>query len=336
MRRTTMYRTCLATLFVLALPGAEAEAQYGHVWWGGATTLEGDYLRGLGIAGWGMGLYNLNTAQAESINVDTTMRWNNYLADVAKVQTREYVMRKLADASQRKEFYKLNKERILERQEAREVMNGEALNAVLDKLENSNLGESPFRSQRLQVPLSVDMIRHIPFKLSEKGEVFSMDRLTLKGKGAWTVALQDNRFDHVKKKYALAVDKALEQAIDGKMQIPAIEAVDAKADDLFRRLDEVVGPRNDRLYTEATERLKELKTTVRLLKTAKIERAIAEIDKYSGTTINELKSFMMSHNLRFAAARTPEERTLFRELYALLVQQREKVEMPATTPITIK
>ena len=43
------------------------------------------------------------------------------------------------------------------------------------------------------MPIPVDVVRHIPFKLGEKGEQFSMDRLSLKGKGAWTVALQDQR-----------------------------------------------------------------------------------------------------------------------------------------------
>ena len=48
-----------------------------------------------------MGLYNLNTAQADSINLDTDIKWNEYLAAVAKEQTREYVARKLADATER-------------------------------------------------------------------------------------------------------------------------------------------------------------------------------------------------------------------------------------------
>ena len=62
-------------------------------------------------------------------------------------------------------------------------------------------------------------------------------------------------------------------------------------------------------------------------------RAIGEIDKYSGTNVNDLKLFMLSHNLRFAAAKTPEERLLFPRLYASLVQQREKVAIPDTAPI---
>jgi hypothetical protein len=333
-----MFRTCLAAVFVLALPGVEAQAQWGGHWWGwgGSSTVEGDYLRGLGFAASGMGQFNRDTAQAESINLDTGIRWNNYLAAVAKEQTREYVMRKVADASKLKEFYKSNKERLQNRPEAHDVLNSDALNAILDQLENANLGESTFRSQRFQVPLSVDTIRRIPFKLSEKGVRFSMDRICLKGKGNWTVALQDKQFEREKKAYALALDKALAQAIDGKMQMSAIKEVEDRADDLFSRLDQVVGRINDSLYIEARDRLKELKTTVELLKKEQIERAIGEIDKYSGTTVNELKAFMQRHNLRFAAAATPEERTLYPELYAALALQRDKVEIPATTPITIK
>jgi hypothetical protein len=102
---------------------------------------------------------------------------------------------------------------------------------------------------------------------------------------------------------------------------------------LFVRLNEVLGPSNDRLYIEAKERLTELKSTVLLLKTSKIERAIGEIDKYSGTTINELKEFMRSHNLRFAAAKTPEEKLRYPELYASLREQLDKVKVPDSAPI---
>jgi hypothetical protein len=327
---TMIYRCGLAALVIVAALERGAQAQIITA----GSTVQGDYLRGVGIASWGMGQYNLDTARANSINLDTEIRWNEYVAAVAKEQTREYVARKLADAAKTKEYYKQNRERILNNPEAREVLNGEAMNRVLEELENMNLGDSVYRSERLKVSIPVDMVRHIPFKLGEKGEQFSMDRLSLKGKGKWTVALEDKRFDYVKKKYAEALDKALEQAIDGKMQIAAIDEVEAKADDLFRRLDEVVTPSSDRLYIEAKERLRELKGTVRLLKTAKIERAIGEIDKYSGTTINDLKVFMQSHNLRFAAAKTPEEKVMFPDLYVALVQQRDKVKV--TDPASIK
>jgi hypothetical protein len=323
-----IYRSGLAALVVLASIGCTAEAQ---IIFGGSTP-EGDYLRGVGIADWGMGLYNLNTAQANSINLDTAIRGNEYVAAVAKEQTREYVARKLGDATKVKEFYKQEQARLLEKPESHDVEDGRALNIVLKQLWDSNVGESTFRSSALHVPLPVDMVRHIPFKLDEKGEKFSMERLSLKGKGKWSVAFQDNRFQYVKKAYERALDKALEQAIDGKMQIAAIEELERKGDDLLARLNEVVGPSSDRLYIEAKERVKELQSTVRLLKTEKIERAIGEIDKYSGTTINDLKLFMLQHNLRFSAAKTPEEKLLLPDLYARLVQQRDKVTIPDTAP----
>jgi hypothetical protein len=328
-KNMTVRRSAMAALVVLALFESSAWAQY----IGPGSTLEGDYLRGVGIAGWGMGLYNLNTAQAESINLDSVIRWNEYLAAVAKEQTREYVARKLGDATKRKEFYKAEQQRLLEKPESHDVEDGSALNLVLKQLWDSNVGDSTFRSSAYQVPLPADMIRHIPFKLDEKGEKFSMDRLSLKGKGKWSVAFQDNKFEYVKKAYERALDKALEQAIDAKMQIASIKDLESKGEDLLARQNEVVGPRDDRLYIEAKERVKELKSTVQLLETEKIERAIGEIDKYSGTTINDLKLFMLRHNLRFAAAKTPEEKMLLPELYTRLVQQRDKVAIPDTAPI---
>jgi hypothetical protein len=313
----------LAIVLGVTLIGTSAHAQAMFV--GAGSTPQGDYLRGVGIAAWGMGQYNLNTAQAESINVDTVIKWNEYVAAVAKETNREYVAKKLSDAASVKEFYKQHRQQILDSPEAHDVLNASALNAVLERIQDPKIGESVFRSTDYQVPLPIDVVRHIPFMLGEKGQKFSMDRLTLKGKGKWTVALQDPQFQREKRAYERALDKALEQAIDGKMEIAAINELDARADDLFRRLDEVLGKRNDPLYIEAKERLTELKAIVGQLKITKIERAVGELDKYSGTTVNDLKMFMRNHNLRFAAARSREERELFPELYALLRLQADKV-----------
>ena len=171
---------------------------------------------------------------------------------------------------------------------------------VLKQLEDSRVDESTLRSADMQVPLPAELIRQIPFTLSEKGEKFSMERLSATGstvdggRGFKTTGLRS-----VKKAYRLRSDKALEQAIDGKMQIPTIERVEVAADDMFRRLDDVVGPSPDRLYMEAKERLNELKATVRLLKTEMVGRAIGDIGKYSGMTVNELRGFHADlHHLR--------------------------------------
>jgi hypothetical protein len=176
------------------------------------------------------------------------------------------------------------------------------------------------------------MIRRIPFKLGEKNETFSMSRLVLKGKGKWPPAFQDPQFAPQLRAYELALDSALERAIEGKMTIPTIEAVEAAVVDLARKLDQVVGPSRDRLYIEAKGRVDELRKVVRLLKTHKVELALIDIDRYAGTTVNDLRLFMQRHNLQFASAESPYERGLYPELHATLVLQREKVMAALQVP----
>ena len=70
-----MTRRIVGSLLILLLAGASAEAQLITA----GSTPQGDYLRGVGIAAYGMGLYNLNTAQANQINAQTFMMLNEYI-----------------------------------------------------------------------------------------------------------------------------------------------------------------------------------------------------------------------------------------------------------------
>lgn len=324
MKTMRLLKISLAALIALAWLEARVNGQF--IFWG--STPEGDYLRGVGLAALGMGAFNLETAQARAINLDTDIRFNEYLAAVTAESTRAYLGRKQVVATEAKEFYKQNRERMRTNPEYREVANGEALNRILEELQNPKLTESVFRSERMQVPLPAGLVRHIPFSVPEKGQQFSMARLSLKGNGKWTVAFQDKRFDIVKRAYAAALDKALEEAIDGKMQKATIEVLEKKADDLANCLDEVYGPSNDTRYIDGLKCVKQLKNVAELLKHTKIEQAIGDIDKYSGTTIYDLKVFMSSHNLRFGAAKTPEEVAMYSVLHEFMVAQYEKVKLP--------
>jgi hypothetical protein len=297
---------------------------------GPGSTLEGDYLRGVGIAAQGMGIGYYYTAMGDSINTDTFIRWSEWVDAVVKKGARELAARKAQERAKHAAEYNAIQKRLSENPESLDVQKGDALNVVLEQLMNPKISESSFRYA--QVPLTVDVVRRIPFKLGEKNEKFSMSRLLLKGKGNWTVAFQDGRFAAVRHAYERVLDNALEQAIEGKVQIPAIEAVDAAVDDLARKLDEVVGPSRDRLYIEAKGRLEDLKNVVRLFKTHKVQLALGEMDNYSGTTVNDLRLFMQRHKLQFAQAESPDERSLYPELHAALVLQREKVMAALQAP----
>jgi len=284
----------------------------------------------VGIAAMGMGIYNEKTAIAESINVDTTIRWNEYVAAVAETMTRKYAARRDFLSTRNKEMDKKILDRLRENPEARDVLTGDALSTVMDQLMDPKIAESSYRSA--EVPLSVDVIRRIPFRLGESAETFSMNRLTIKGKGKWPVAFQDKRFASELRWFEKAVDTALDQAVDGKAQLSSIKEIQTSVEQLARKLDEVVDPKNDQqAYAEAAWRLKELRATTRLFETQKIQQAIGEIDKYSGTTVNDLKIFMRKYGLRFGRADSPDERKLYPELYETLRIQKEKfVELEMT------
>jgi hypothetical protein len=306
--------------------GTTAHAQY----IGAGSTLGGDYLRGVGVAAWGMGLYNLNTAQADAINTQTYITWNEYVQNAYKLMSKEYNERNRAIMAKSTEALNKRRQRMLETPEELDLMNGDTLNMIMEKLLDPRISESSYRAAT--VPLSVDLIRRIPFKLADRNEKFSMERLLPHAKGKWPVALQDPKFDLYRRAYERVVDMALEQAIEGKAEIATIEAIEKAVDELAYRLSEVVRADEQRLQSEALKQLAELKATVRLFQTHNVQRALADIDKYSGTNVNDLKNFMQKYNLRFAVALTPEERRLYPELYTLLEEQRTKVASPAIMP----
>ena len=313
-----MLRDALRVFALVLATGAAARAQFN--WVGAGSTAQGDYLRGVGAAAFGIGLYNLNTAQGNAINVDTDIRWNEYV-------TSYFARENQAQAALRERRWAKNEESrkaILDRHknapQERDLQNGDALNAKLNELLDPKIQDSSYRSSR--VKLSAEVVRQIPFRINAEGAEFSMHRLQPRGTGKWPVALQDDRFAHERRAYERAVDAALEQQIGGKMSMDVIKGVKEAIEGLSRALDAAVTPGKDQLYRESKERIKELRRMADLLGSQKVERVLGEIDNYAGTTVNDLRMFMRDHNLRFAAASSPEERNLYPGLYEVLVVQK--------------
>jgi hypothetical protein len=104
-----------------------------------------------------------------------------------------------------------------------------------------------------------------------------------------------------------------------------IRRVQVAVEDLGRKLEREIDPANDaRALSEAGLLLKRLRGTARQFETHGVQMALGEIDKYHGTTVNDLKQFMRKYNLTFGAAESPDERKLYPELYEALQIQREK------------
>lgn len=116
--------------------------------------------------------------------------------------------------------------------------------------------------------------------------------------------------------------------MDGKMTEQAIKDIEKAFDQLedkFLRTPHVLEPRHQRAYSEAKEQLEKMRGSARLFMTHKLQPIFQDIDTYTGTTVDDLRLFMQRHNLTFAPAETPDERTVYPQLYTVLVEQRKKL-----------
>lgn len=309
----------LTGLAVMLLNGGIARAQTMFI--GQGSTPPGDYLRGAGVAAWGMGQYNVNTAQANRIDVGTEIMVDGYVRQVhAQELARNARIRAARLADHMRNYNKL-RDHVLNRPEGFDILSGDALNAKMAFMNQAVNRQETFRS--FPVPLPTAVVRRIPFKLGEEGIVLSMARLTHRGKGAWPIAFQDGKFDRERTEYDSAMSAALGQHLEGKVSADALKRVDRAVEALTRKLEVEVMGRDERGYQLARPHVLELGKASNLLRSSKIQAALDELESYDGSTVNDLRMFMIRHRLSFDVAERPDEREAYREIEAALTAQRD-------------
>ena len=94
------FRFALGFVIILSVAAGTARAiDWGWGGWGGwVDTPEGALARGMGQYYEGLGVLNKKTAMADAINVDTMIRWNEYLYDAHLEATRRMVARRRANS----------------------------------------------------------------------------------------------------------------------------------------------------------------------------------------------------------------------------------------------
>lgn len=302
-----------------------ASAQFGRGFGGGGgSTVQGDILRGEGMAALGFGQYNLATAMATSINVDTSIRWNQYVYLSIMEDLHNKAVHRQAHFQRNDANYRKNLRRIRETPDQIDLRTGDALNSVLAQLLDPRISPSNYRKAVVQ--LSGDTIRKIPFHYAQRGATFSMERLI--GKREWPLRLLDQDFAAYRKDYERSIDRAIERDIEGKLASEDVRAVRLAVQSLEARVDEVIKQSETQDYVHARNFLRRLAEYPRMLNERGIERVIAEIDTYPGTSVGDLIGFMQKHNLRFGAADSPTENALYAGLFTSLVEQREQVTLP--------
>jgi hypothetical protein len=307
---------------------AEARAQWGYpggfgmCGWGGwgVDTPEGSLARGMGAFAEGAGFYNKQTAIADSINLDTVIRFNEYMYESNKEATRRYRARIAGQSARTNTELDKIQARLRDTPTQRDVVMGDALNVAVDEIDDPRVyGRS---LQGSKVKIGSETVRNIPFRYAPGAITVSIARLSQEPppKGMMAAEFDADR----------AALKGIGQQIRDELDTgdkPKTETIN-KARATINSAEataEKVLARNTRDRTEVDKYLKALHGLIGMLDTPAIDVILSGVDKRPEATLGELLAFMDAFNLRFGQATTPRQRTLYQELYPKLVALREEV-----------
>jgi hypothetical protein len=320
-----------AIFLAAAVFTGEAKAQWGYGYypygyggygWGGwGSTVQGDIANGLGYFNLGAGIYERETAIARSIDVDTFIRWNQYLYLGQKEATREYFARRNAAIAKDKNAYDILLKRIQDNPSTTDVESGDALNAALDQLSDPRIHSSALRMA--DTPINARMIRDLPFRNAAEAVTFSLSQL--KEASQWPAVLLDPRFADERAEFEALVDAARKDSTDDGQVSPAtLKQMRGFANRLKEKL--LAMPLEDKAENqEALKFVKTISALARMLEKPEIEQVLEELKKIEKTSIGNLLAFMHTFNLRFGPATSARQRQVYNELYPILDQTRDRI-----------
>jgi hypothetical protein len=326
------YRWAVALAITLAAGyGSSARAQYGYYphgyggygwggWGGGGTSLAGSTARGMGAFAAGAGVYNEQTAQARSMNVNTAMRYNQYMYESHLEATKQHNALLAQQKGQTLQAYDQNQQRIRNNPDKHDIETGDALNAAVDEIENPRINTSSLKG--MKVKIGGEMIRDIPFRFAPAGICTSIHQLT---QNPPPPALMTADFEEDRAAFK-GLGKELKKDIEQgdqpnpetlKKAIAVITTAEAKADTIL--------PRNTKDRNDVDRYLKSLHGLLVMLQTPALDALLAGAEKHPDATLGELLSFMSAFNLRFGQAKTPHQQTVYNFLYPKLDELRDEV-----------
>jgi hypothetical protein len=311
---------------LLSINGRDARAQWGYGGWGwggwgpGAATPGSAALQGAGYYAMGAGVYNLDTAQARSINADTAMRYNNYVARVTRESARLHAARVHQEFLKDQSLYDAHKQRLRDNPGNVEIENGDALNLAVADLSDPGLGPSVLRAARAPVPAS--LIAEAPFVYASERVTFMLN--DLRASVQWPEVFEEERFAADKKTFDELVTRLRREADEGEVSARSLREANAFVNGLRAKVDAqpLKDPEDQK---EALRFLTACTSLLGLLEKPNISPALLELRKIQDTMVGNLLGFMHAYNLRFGAAKTPKERQAFHQLFAILDRTRDEI-----------
>jgi hypothetical protein len=318
-------RLAVGWLLISATIGGNARAQWGFDgwgWggWGMVGSPESAALQGAGLFAMGAGMYNLNTAQANAIDAQTAMKWNDYVAQITHESARIYAERRDQRLARNRALYDARQQRLRDNPGRVDVENGNALNVAVEDLSDPRLGRSALRAATIPVPAS--LIAAVPFVYASERITLMLDDLRSSVK--WPDVFDDPRFADDKRTFDDLVARIRSEAVEGDISPRLMREARNFVQGLRARVEAqpLKDPDHQR---QALRFLTACTSLLGLLEKPNIRPALLELKKIQDTAVGNLLGFMHAYNLRFGAATTPEQRQAYNQLFAVLDRTRNQI-----------
>jgi hypothetical protein len=317
-------RVAAMLVVVLAVTGRDARAQWGYGGWGwggwGGTSAIGSDLQGAAAYTIGAGIYNYDTAMATSINADTAMKYNDYVATVTRESARLHAARTQKDFLNNRALYDAHEKQLQDNPSPQQIMAGDALNAAVAQLSDPRLGSSALRATNVTIP--ADLIAEVPFQNASERVTIMLDDLRAALK--WPDVFEEERFAGDKKTFDDIVTRARKEDHEGDISAETLNEAKNFIRGLRRKLD--AQPLKDPDDQRAAARfVKAYTALVGLLEKPDTRQALSDLRKLKNTHLSNLLGFMHAYNLRFGPATTPKERIAYQKLYGILDETRDMI-----------
>jgi hypothetical protein len=315
---------------------------YGFGGWG-ASTVPGSILQGMGAYAEGAGVYNYDSAVATSIDTDTVIRFNQYLWNSELEARRRWANLHSKKLNLSKDEYKARQKQIRENPGQGDIDSGDALNAILSQFSDPKVLSNPSILRMANTEIPAKAIREIPFLDETDAITISLDEMT--DPKNWPLPLRADTFKVEREAYQKAVDDALEEDKEGGSLKPeTITRVRNAVADLYQKVEATIPKTQQPDHLQSMNYLKSLAGLSRMLEKPNVEAVLSELEKVENTTVGHLLAFMKTYNLRFGTATTAKQKAVYRELFPVMLAQRDKVigkpktaeadpEPPAPAPV---
>jgi hypothetical protein len=296
--------------------------------WNGSATVLGNEAHGMGVFAAGAGQYNLQTAQANAINTDTMMRFNEYLWESQQLANQRYFRRQAERRQLNNERIAATYARLRDNPDRADVHRGDALNVMLDELSAPGVYIRTIKAA--QAPLSSTLVKDVPFRYAPLGISISLDELA----NRVPPVLKDPAFDKQRLALEAITEKAKsESETDDQISTETLKSVQAAIKALHEKIKSEVPAGRSR--NEADNFLKAAYGLARMMESPDIRVFLKDLDEVDTTKLASLLGFMYSFNLRFAPATTPRQRNAYDELFTKLRSLRDQVFPQDDAPVAI-